>query len=86
MIIQGYKYDTEAEAQTAQTALDSYYGIPVSPTDTTQNIVLYFYEGTHDFWYIEWLADIKVAPPNSMIVVLGDPIDIDIPDPPPPTI
>ena len=33
MIITGYKYDTELEAQTARKDCADYYGLPKSPED-----------------------------------------------------
>ncbi len=41
MEINGYKYNTEQEAIDAREACDTYYGIPVSPDDVTQNWVEY---------------------------------------------
>ena len=35
MTILGYKYLTEADAQKARKDCSDYYGIPVSPEDTT---------------------------------------------------
>jgi hypothetical protein len=54
MTILGYKYLVEADAQKARKDCSDYYGIPVSPEDTTQYWVDYqcaiLDEPT--FWYI----------------------------------
>jgi hypothetical protein len=39
--INGYKYTNEQDAINARELVDTYYGIPVSPDDVTQNWVDY---------------------------------------------
>jgi hypothetical protein len=41
MEITGYKYTNEQDAIDAREQVDTYYGIPVSPDDVTQNWVDY---------------------------------------------
>jgi len=76
MQVIGYKYYTEQEAIDAREACDTYYGIPVSPTDVTQNWVEYLTAdlNTPIFWYIRH--------DDSLDVVLGTPIDFDVETPP----
>lgn len=77
MKINGYKYLVEQDAIDARERIDAYYGIPVSPTDVTQNWVDYQIAelDTPVFWYIRH--------DDSLDVVLGSPTDFDvtIPDP-----
>jgi hypothetical protein len=73
MVIEGYKYLSEADAITAQTSLNTHYGIPVSADAITRNWCSYNHESTSNFWYITW--------DSSFNVVLGDPISITLPDP-----
>ena len=63
----GYKYNTELEAISARESVDSYYGIPVSPDDVTQNWVEYNEASLNEpiFWYIN--AN------ETLNVVLGEP-------------
>jgi len=82
MIVKGYTYNTEAEAQTAQAMLDDYYGIPVSPESSTINVLIYEYYEDKGYWYILWTDNPKVQSPNSVTEVLGVPDDIEIPDTP----
>ena len=81
MIVKGYTYNTEAEAQTAQTTLDNYYGIPL-PESSTLNILTYENYEDKGYWYILWTDNPKVQAPNSVTEVLGEPDDIEIPDAP----
>jgi hypothetical protein len=77
MEIIGYKYTTEQDAINAREACDSYYGIPVSPDDVTQNWVDY-QTATLDnpiFYYIQYHESLKV--------VLGEPITFEVTTPPP---
>jgi hypothetical protein len=80
MQVTGYKYDTEQEAIDAREACDTYYGIPVSPDDVTQNWVDYQEASlnTPIFWYIIY--------DNSLDVVLGTPETFDVETPPFPPI
>lgn len=74
--INGYQYQTEQEAINAREACDTYYGIPVSPTDVTQNWVDYQYAelNTPPFWYIVY--------DESLLVVLGTPTTFEVVTPP----
>jgi hypothetical protein len=72
MKILGYKYTTEKDAINARETCDTYYGIPVSPEDVTQNWVEY-QTATLDnpiFYYI--IFD------ESLEVVLGKPITFEV--------
>jgi len=72
----GYKFSTEQEAIDAREQCDIYYGIPVSPDDVTQNWVEYQYANLNEpsFWYIVYN--------ESLNVVLGEPIEFDVVQPP----
>ena len=72
MEINGYKYNTEQEAINAREACDTYYGIPVSPNDITQNWVEYEAAelDTPIFYYITFDESLKV--------VLGNPTDFEV--------
>jgi hypothetical protein len=77
MEIIGYKYTTEQDAINARELCDTYYGIPVSPDDVTQNWVDY-QTATLDnpiFYYIQYHESLKV--------VLGEPITFEVTTPPP---
>jgi hypothetical protein len=78
--INGYKYNTEAEAITARELCDTYYGIPVAPDDITQNWVDYQFASlnTPQFWYIVF--------DDSLTPILGTPSEFEVVTPPfPPT-
>lgn len=66
----GYIYTTEQEAIDSRELVDTYYGIPVSPDDVTQNWVDYQIANLDNpiYWYI--IFD------ESLEVVLGTPIEI----------
>ena len=70
--VTGYKYETEQDAITARESCDSYYGIPVSPDDITQNWVEYQTADLNDpvFWYIVY--------DESLFPILGKPIEFEI--------
>jgi hypothetical protein len=72
MIIQGYQYITEQEAINARELCDSFYNIPVSPEDITQNWVEYFYANLNNpkFWYIIY--------DDTLLPVLGQPTDFEV--------
>jgi hypothetical protein len=72
MEIIGYKYTNEQDAINARELVDTYYGIPVSPDDVTQNWVDYQIATLDNpiFWYI--IFD------ESLTVVLGEPITFDV--------
>ena len=78
MKVLGYKYTIEQDAIDAREACDTYYGIPVLPTDVTQNWVEYQTADLDSpiFWYI--------THDDSLDVVLGTPIDFDVTEPTPP--
>lgn len=64
----GYKYQTEEEAQAAVTACNTYYGIPVSPNDVTQNWCMYQYANLNSpsFWYIVFDDSLQIVFGNSI--------------------
>jgi hypothetical protein len=74
--INGYQYNTEQEAITARELCNTYYGIPVSPNDVTQNWVEYQTANldTPIFYYITFDESLKV--------VLGNPTDFEVTTPP----
>ena len=74
--IKGYKYTTKQEAITARELCDSYYGIPVSPNDVTQNWVDYQTANLDNpiFYYITF--------DESLEVVLGAPTTFEVTTPP----
>jgi hypothetical protein len=78
--INGYKYTTESEAQAAQKDCNTYYGIPVTPDDVTQNWVEYQFAELNQpqFWYIVY--------DDSLQVVLGKPTEFEVVTPPFPPI
>ena len=75
MTILGYKYLTEADAQKARKDCSDYYGIPVSPEDTTQYWVDYQYAILDEptFWYI--IHD------ESLLPILGEPAEFNVTQP-----
>jgi hypothetical protein len=74
--INGYQYITEQEAINARELCDTYYGIPVSSDDVTQNWVDYRFAelNTPQFWYI--VFDESLSP------VLGIPSNFEVITPP----
>jgi len=76
MIITGYKYNTEQEAIDAREVCDTYYGIPVTPDDITQNWIDYEIADLNvpQFWYFIY--------GQSLEVVLGTPVQFDVVIPP----
>ena len=77
MEVTGYKYTTEQDAINARELVDTYYGIPVSLEDVTQNWVDYQTANLDNpiFWYITFDESLKV--------VLGEPITFEVTTPPP---
>jgi len=77
MIITGYKYTIEQDAIDAREQCDTYYGIPVSPEDVTQNWCDYETANldTPIFYYIRF--------DESLTVVLGEPeiFEVTVPNP-----
>jgi hypothetical protein len=74
--IKGYQYITEQEAINARELCDTYYGIPVTPDDVTQNWVDYQFAelNTPQFWYIVY--------DDSLLPVLGQPTEFEVVTPP----
>ncbi len=74
--INGYKYNTEQEAINARELCDTYYGIPVSPDDVTQNWVDYRFANLNNpqFWYIVF--------GESLTPILGTPTEFEVVTPP----
>jgi hypothetical protein len=77
MEITGYKYTNEQDAINAREQVDTYYGIPVSPDDVTQNWVDYQTAelDTPVFWYITF--------DESLTPILGQPTEFEVTTPPP---
>lgn len=73
--INGYKFTTEQDAINARESVDTYYGIPVTPDDVTQNWVNYKLAelNTPQFWYITFN--------DSVEVVLGEPTEFEVVQP-----
>lgn len=71
----GYKFTTEQAAINARESVDTYYGIPVSPDNVTQNCVKYQLAGlnTPQFWYITFN--------DSLEAVLGEPTEFEVVQP-----
>lgn len=76
MEVLGYKYDTEQDAINARESCDTYYGIPVSLDDVTQNWVDYQPAELDSpvFWYIRH--------DDSLDIVLGAPETFEVTTPP----
>jgi len=72
MTITGYKYITEQSAIDAREQVDAYYGIPISPSDITQNWTDYLTADLDNpiFWYIVY--------DQSLEVILGQPETFDV--------
>lgn len=70
--IKGYKYTTEQAAIDAREQCDTYYGIPVSADDVTQNWIDYKYANLNKpkFWYIVY--------DDSLLPVLGESIEFEV--------
>ena len=75
MTILGYKYLVEADAQKARKDCSDYYGIPVSPEDTTQYWVDYQYAILDEptFRYI--------THDESLLPILGEPTEFIVTQP-----
>ena len=77
MKVIGYKYTNEQDAIDARELCDTYYGIPVSPDDVTQNWTEYETANLDNpiFWYITFDESLKV--------ILGEPqtFDVTVPNP-----
>jgi hypothetical protein len=70
--MQGYKFNTEAEAIAARKQAADHYGIPVNPEDVTQYWVDYNVADLDDpkFWYIAYH--------ESLDVVFGEPTEFEV--------
>ncbi len=70
--INGYKFTKESQAQKAVKDCNSYYGIPKTPEDITQNWVEYQKADLNKpiFWYITY--------DESLQVVLGEPTEFEV--------
>jgi hypothetical protein len=75
-LINGYQYLSEQEAITAQTQCNTFYGIPKSSEDITENWIGYNFAelNTPQFWYITF--------DESLLVVLGTPSEFEVIQPP----
>lgn len=76
--IKGYKYFTESEVVEAREKCDAFYGIPATPESTTQNWCEFMFAELQGFYYI--IFD------ESLLIILGQPEDIEIIQPPMPGI
>lgn len=76
VIIKGYKYTNEEAAANACNLCSDYYGIPVTPDDVTQNWVEYQCAELNkpQFWFIVY--------DESLLPVLGEPIEFEVETPP----
>jgi len=70
--INGYKYTTEQDAQSAVTLCNKYYGIPEQTNDTTTDWCMYQIAelNTPMFWYIVF--------DESLLPILGNPTEFEI--------
>lgn len=75
--INGYQYTTEQDAINAREACNTYYGIPVSPDDVTQNWCDYQFAELNNpqFWYIVF--------DESLTPILGQPTEFEVIQPNP---
>lgn len=78
--INGYQYITEQEAKNAISLCNTYYGIPKSVTDITQDWCSYSYAELNSpiFWYIIY--------DETLLNVLGQPTIFEVIEPIIPTI
>jgi len=69
--INGYKYTTEQDAQSAVKSCNQYYGIPIEG-DTTQNWCMYQVAklNTPIFWYIVF--------DEYLLPILGNPTEFEV--------
>ena len=66
--MQGYKYNTEQEAQQARKLAADYKGLPVNTNDITKYWVDYNYSELDNFYYIQHIEGLEN--------ILGEPIEI----------
>jgi uncharacterized protein YceK len=71
MEVNGYKYTTEQDAQSAVKSCNDYYGIPIKG-DTTENWCMYQIAelNTPIFWYIVF--------DESLLPILGNPTEFEV--------
>jgi hypothetical protein len=67
MVFKGYTYEEEIEAITAVNAVNTYYGFPIRPEDTTQSWVAYEYFEKDQLYFILYH--------ESLLPILGEPKD-----------
>jgi hypothetical protein len=79
MEVTGYKYTNEQDAIDARELVDTYYGIPVSPDDVTQNWVDYQTANLDNpiFWYITFDESIEqiLGQPTTFEVTIPNPFE-----------
>ena len=76
MLINGYKYTIQQDAINARKQCADYYGLPITPEDTTKYWVDYE-EASLDnpiFWYI--IFD------ESILAILGEPTEFEVTEQP----
>ena len=75
--INGYQYPIETDAIIARESVNTYYGIPVSPDDITENWIDYQFAELNEpqFWYIVF--------DESLIPILGQPTEFEVIQPNP---
>jgi hypothetical protein len=73
MVINGYRYSTEAAATAAQDELNDHFGFPVPGGRTLNAVGVEKHDGK---WYIRWDATYAAR--------LGEPTEYEVPDPGPP--
>lgn len=76
MLINGYKYTIQQDAINARKQCADYYGLPVTPEDTTKYWVDYEEASLDDpiFWYIIFDESIRE--------ILGDPTTFEVTEEP----
>lgn len=76
MLINGYKYTIQQDAINARKQCADYYGLPVTPEDTTKYWVDYEEASLDDpiFWYIIFDESIRE--------ILGDPTTFEVTEQP----
>lgn len=76
MTITGYKYTNEQDAINARKQCADYYGLPVTPEDTTKYWVDYETASNDNpiFWYIVFDESIRI--------ILGEPTEFEVTEEP----
>lgn len=67
MVFKGYTYTEEIEAIAAVNAVNTHYGFPIRPEDTTQSWVAYEYSEKDQLYFILYH--------ESLLHILGEPKD-----------